>query len=517
MALNTNNQDVIEGKTFLNADLHKTHDLYEDNQNEWAFLNAMYDGIRMIVELGLIGAHEREDVESYSRRISELFGLNYSRAVVDLVTFYLFKKEPTRTLPDALANDSAWAAFLSDCNLYGDSFADFMADRGRWAAVQGTMGFLIDKPPMAAENKAQERDLGIYPYIASYFPSSILDWYYERDATGRPRLTFLKLKDDDDTYRIWYPDRWETWIQATDEDGTPLGDEAEATLLASGVNKLGEIPFVWLHNVRGRDWPIGVSDIHEIGRIDLSIIRDLSQLSEIVGYNAFPMLLAPALEDGEAPLDEVGSTAILEFDPENPQAKPEWLTPAAEGVIKAILLVIEQKGREIYRIANAGGLQQVDTATVAKSGTALSAEFQQLNAKIVQKAVNVEKAENQILYFWLRWQGMDELIPESKIERSRDYDVHNLAQDLADAMTAKTIVRSETFRQEVEKSVARATLPQLEDDVMQKIEDEIEEPPEEIGFEELPGQAPGAPRPGSDEETADFMNNEPVEEGEQDA
>jgi hypothetical protein len=473
---NLNQGDVIPGEPFLVRDLRSTHPYYADEWSEWTFLTAAYEGVRQLVDIGVVKQHEREDDPAFLRRMTELYGLNYSRAVIDLVNHYLFKKEPTREIPKQLAEDPAWIAFLDDCNLYGDKFGDLLADQARWSSVMGHVGFLIDKPLLAAESKQQELAQGIYPYISVYHPPAILDWEYARDITGRPRLSFIKLLDDSDgtnTYRFWWQDHWELWREPESEEEP--SEEAEAVKIGEGENPLGEIPFVWLHNLSGRFFPLGVSDIHEIARIDLSIIRDLSQISEIAGFNAFPVLMAPMLEEGLETQDDIGPTAVIEFDPENPQAKPSWLVPAAEGVLRALWEGIKQKGEECYRIANAGGLHAVDTASVAKSGTALSAEFQQLNAKIVQKAVNVEKTENMILYFWLRWQNLEQLIEESAIIRARDYDVHNLSQDLADALTAKAVVRSTTFKQEVEKVQARNVLPTADDETMEQIDTEIME------------------------------------------
>ena len=73
---------------------------------------------------------------------------------------------------------------------------------------------------------------------------------------------------------------------------------------------------------------------------------------------------------------------------------------------------------------------------------------------------------------------MDKYIPESRIERPRDYDVHTLSQDLADALTAKTVVPSRTFKNEISKNIARSMLPNINDEQMQVIVHEIESEPE---------------------------------------
>lgn len=475
--------NVTPADAYTVRDMRATHPKYADNWTEWVFLTASYEGVRQLVRLGVIKKHEREDTSTFVRRMSELYGFNFPKIVVELVNFYLFKKEPKRTIPEQLSNDWAWKAFLKDCNRCGEPFSDYIADQARWAAVMGHVGFLVDKPNYNADNRAEEKRLGIYPYLSAYHPPAILDWEFERDLTGKYVLTYLKLKENTEDginrYRLWWLDEWRLYEEPTDgitDDQTLFSGDEPVRLIEAGPNRLGEIPFVFMNNLKGRNGVIGVSDIHEIARIDLSCIRDLSQINEIVGYNAFPMLLAPMYEEDEPAQDDAGPRVVYEFDPDKPNAKPEWMIPAAADSLEAIWNGIDRKAREIYRIANAGGLQAQGSPSVTKSGVALAAEFQQLNAKIIQKAVNAEQAENQILYFWLKWQRMEQYTGKARIERSRDYDVHNLAQDLADALTAKTIVRSKTFQAEVEKNVAKAVLPTADDRTMIQIESEIDAP-----------------------------------------
>jgi hypothetical protein len=52
--------------------------------------------------------------------------------------------------------------------------------------------------------------------------------------------------------------------------------------------------------------------------------------------------------------------------------------------------------------------------------------------------------------------------------------VENLAQDLENALTAKTLVQSELFIKALQKRTARQMLPNMEDDEMAKIDKEIE-------------------------------------------
>ena len=464
--------------------LKQTHPYYTNNYKEWNFLNAAYEGTKALVQCGFLERHERESLKNYNRRTREAFGFNYSRSVVDLFNFYLFKEPVKRTLNE-LQTDEQWLAFADDCNLYGDDFDTWITEQSRYASINGHMGILVDKSAKHYETLQEEIDNDVYPYVASYFPGAILDWQYDRDENNRPFLAYLKLLDDThdrDQYRIWFPHKFQIW-ELPSADAQKTKGKVQATMIFEGDNPLGEIPFVWLFNMRSKWLPIGVSDIHEVARIDVSILRNLSHGEEVITYAAFPMMRKPAQEakaSGHSAVsqkeDEAGVTAILEFDPEHPESKPDWLDSQVGEPVDAILKWIERKVSEIYRATNVGGQAGMEISTTAKSGAALKAEFQLLNSNLTRKAVNLEKAEERIMYYWKLWQ--DKADVETSVERSRTYDIENLAADLENAMMSNNIVRSKKFRQLIQKAIARQMLPAIEDEALKEIDLEIEEAPE---------------------------------------
>lgn len=488
------------------SELKETNVLYDKNVAEWKFLMACYEGAKELIALGYLNKHERESQDNYNRRKDEAYGFSYSKSVVDLLSFYLFKKPVKRSMGD-LQEDEQWGAFVKDANLYGDSFDFFLLSQARYASIMGSVGILVDKPSVEKQTRAEELNQGIYPYVASYFPTAILDWRFDRDENNRPFLAFLKLKDDDNKFILWYPEKWEKYKEPDDDKsvGVPKSaaqeqtissssvGEQEAELVDSGPNPLCEIPFVWLYNMRGKTIPIGVSDIHDVARIDVSILRNLSQGEEVINYAAFPMMRRPMQEQGTSQAaDEVGVTAVLEFDPEHPDSKPDWLDASVEEPIDAILKWMARKVEEIYRASNAGGMAATEISTVAKSGVALKTEFQLLNSKLVSKAINLEKAETRIIDLWSKWQDQEKNIENVSIERERTYDVENLSEDLENAMTSMTVVKSKSFLEAIRKMVARQMLPALTDDQLRDIDKEIEEieeiePTAESAFNEETG------------------------------
>lgn len=462
-------------------DLLKRNPKYIANHKEWKMLLAVYEGIKQIIASGYITQHEREPDLSYKRRMEELYGFGYSKSVVDIFHFYLFKREPKRELK-RLKSDELWKMFFENADLYGNGFDTTMMFVSLYAAVEGHMGILVDKPNTEELNRKQQIDNKVYPYIAIYFPNAILDWEEGKDKYSKPILKMVKLLDDNGQYRIWWEDGWEVWELPKNEKGEwdESNEEADAVFIKSGTNHIGVIPFIWHYNQRSKDTAVGVSDISEIARIDLSIIRNLSQTEEVVNYAAFPMMLKPkkAADPKKVSVsqaeDEVSVKAIQEFDPEFPDSAPKWMETEVADPIKAILEFIEKKIGEIYRSSNAGGMASTEISTQAKSGVALKTEFQLLNSKLVSKAINLEKTERKIVELWLMWENKVNLLDDIKLNRERAFDIENLASDLENAVVAKTVVVSETFLQLLQKNIARQVLPTASEDDMAKIDGEIE-------------------------------------------
>jgi hypothetical protein len=462
-------------------DLIHTHELYNENEEEWQMLLAVYEGIKQIKAQGYITRHEREPLAAYTRRMEELYGLGYTKSIIDIFHFYLFKKEPVRELKK-LRDDALWAMFFLDADLYGNSFNTTIMDISLYAAVEGHMGVLVDMPKSQSLNRAQQIKNEVYPYIARYFPRAILDWLWGKDQFGKPELQMVKLLDDNGQYRIWTKESWEVWELPKDDKGafTKSNEDANAIFIDGGKNEIGVVPFLWHYNQRSKDLGVGVSDVAEIARIDLSIIRNLSQIEEVVNFAAFPMMLKPKMAADPKKTnvsqaeDEVSVQAVQEFDPEFPEAAPKWMETQVAEPIASIIEFIKKKIEEIYRSSNAGGMAQTEISTQAKSGTALKSEFQLLNSKLVGKAINLEKTENKITELWLLWENKLPLLDDIKLSRERTFDIENLAADLENAVVAKTVVVSKTFDTLLQKNVARQVLPTATEEEIAEIDQEIE-------------------------------------------
>ncbi len=513
--------------------LKHQHKNYQRNYKLWRMYMAAYKGTDAIIQGNYIKQHEREDDSTYQRRMQHLYGFGYSKSVCSIFTYHLLNKPPTGRTLKALEDNALWEMFWEDADLYGNDYDSVMGKLALNASIQGHMGILVDKPNIKVKTVKDQKDKGIYPYMAIYHPPAIIDWLFEKNKeTHRPELVFLKLREDDGHVRIIWKDYWAVFpdkdehqegkkspgmnpgslqnpypmvVTRQGQDGSrnvggiaaPGAVPVDVRSLATtadmksgsemveatdeGSNLLGEVPFVWLYNEHTDEHAIGESDLSEIARMDISIIMNASQIEEVVNYAAFPMMLKPKRDasptvSGSQQEDEVGVTAIIEFDPEYPDALPRWLTPEVRDAIQSILNNMSHKVSEIYRAANIGGLASTEVSTQAKSGVALKTEFQMLNSKLVKKSINLEKAENNILGFWLKWEALwEKLNKEVRMGRAKSFSVEDIAADLANALTAQTVIVSDTFNTLMQQQLSRQILPSVTEDEQAVIDQEIED------------------------------------------
>ena len=109
-----------------------------------------------------------------------------------------------------------------------------------------------------------------------------------------------------------------------------------------------------------------------------------------------------------------------------------------------------------------------------RSGVAIRYEFQQLTRVLAKKSENLTEAERRIISLWLKWQNQEDLFNPIVINRTKDFSVDDLSQSLENNLIAKNIVRSLKFYKELQKVIARKTLPDLPDTDMDEIAKEID-------------------------------------------
>lgn len=447
--------------------LQRTHPEYDAHINDWNLYSLAYTGGRQFIEYAL-DQIERETTDNYNDRIKEGVCLNFSKAIADLFNFYLTEKAAIREL-GLLEADRQWQMFMRDADFHGTDFDTFMIESSRLSAINGSLGILVTKPDVGAQNISEEIANNIYPYCCAYTLQHILDWRFGKNsANGRPQLQYIKLREDDNRYLIWDLDHWELWS---------VGEKDQVILEDEGINPLDEIPFLWFPSTRNLVSPyLGQSDIAEISRIQLSLTRNISCGEEIIKWSGFPMMRKPMLAEGEDEKEDVvGNTAIQEFNPEFGEAgKPDWMPTEVLEPISSILSWIDRKIDETYRIAHLSGVHgQRKSNNEVASGLALRYEFQQLYSVLSKKAESLVETEYNIIRLWLKWQKKSDWFENIKIKRSKLFSVDDLAISLDNQIRTIEAVPSQTFKRLAQQHMVKQMLPDIGDAEMKQIEAEL--------------------------------------------
>ena len=86
----------------------------------------------------------------------------------------------------------------------------------------------------------------------------------------------------------------------------------------------------------------------------------------------------------------------------DPNLKPYLLQPNG-GNLEAILKTMDETVKSIDRMAHMGSIRAIETRQM--SGIAMQSEFLMLDAKLCEKAKNLELSEEQIFRLFSLWQG----------------------------------------------------------------------------------------------------------------
>jgi hypothetical protein len=459
-------------QTLTRNNLEHKHDLYLEYSDDWALYDVIYRGGSDLIKYAL-KQNPRESDDNFLARLRDGYAFNDGRTIIDLFNFFLNQKEPTRDL-GPLVKFEPWSMFYRDADLQGTDYNNLINEAAKFASAFGSIGILVNKPSSVGQTLADDIEAGIYPYYSLYLLPNIYDWEFVRDPKShRMVLSYLKLKEPDDTYTIWTPGSWERW-----------GIEKKSQrprMIASGQNALGEIPFVWMQNIRNLMFPvIGISDINDIAHIVVSIIQNLSSGEEIIKFAGFPIMRRPMEREGEFRdgTDEVpvSVTAVEEYDPSlGEAAKPDWMPTEVLEPVEAILKWIDRKTEEIEELAHINGIrgQRRSDQGGVHSGLSLRYAFSQLNSMLQAKTKNINEAEYQCLRLWLKWAGQEKIIKDVHISRTTEFSIDDLAVALDNAVTAMDSVKSKRFREIVQDKIVKTVTPDCSPQDLAQIRSEI--------------------------------------------
>jgi len=371
----------------------ESHPEWKEYIKEWEFLMDSYVGGYEYKEGEYLTSYIFESREEYEERLENTALDNHVKAVVAIYNSFLFRMPPKREF-GSLTNDPGLNAFMMDADMDGRSFDAVMRDVSTYATIYGNTWVVIDKPATVATTRAEELNQGIRPYISIYTPENVLDWRYSRSTNGAYRLNYLKIYEGNDSgrdvFRIYTPESIMTMSIGSGED--------EGIIEMEIPNALGMIPAVCVYSQRSSHRGVGISDVADVAKMQRAIYNELSELEQIERISNHPSLVRTPGVTAAA-----GAGSMITIPEDTPGDLRPYLLQPSGASIDSLLNSINQKIEAIDRMSHMGGIRSIESRRL--SGVALATEFQLLNARLAEKADNLEHAEEQIWRIFALWQG----------------------------------------------------------------------------------------------------------------
>lgn len=399
------------------------NDLYSTYYEQWLYLLESYMGGEEYRKAGHLTRYQLETPAEYDARLRATPLENHCASVISVYNSFIFRQEPRRDY-GSLSNLPELYDFIKDADMDGRSLNSFMKDVSTWSNVFGHCWIILAKPNIGASTRADEQMLGVRPYVNLLTPLVVLDWRWERTATGRYDLEYFRyvedINGDVNVVKEWTKEYIKT--TTVDQSEKTIRDEIIE------VNQLGLIPAVCAYNRRSMVRGLGISAIADIADFQRYIYNASSEIDQSIRLDSHPSLVkTPETEAG------VGAGAIIHM-PDNldPGLKPYVLDFAGASIDK-ILAVIKHSTEAIDKMANTGAVRATESRTM--SGVAMETEFALLNARLSESADNLELAEEQMWKFWSMYMGYQW---DGVIDYPGSFNIRDTGSEIAQLQTAKS-------------------------------------------------------------------------------
>ena len=438
---------------------YETHKDYKENVSLWEFYTRSTMGGYDYTIGQYLNRYNLELDHEYNQRLGNTPCDNHCQNIIQIYSSFLFRVKASRNFGE-MADEPSLESFLKDSDLEGNNFNSVMRQAQNYASIYGHCFLVLDKPKVTTNTRAEELEQDIRPYLSIITPENVFDWNFKREINGKYTLDYLKVREEVDKdggtyFRIWQLDKIETVYAKSDRDEPVIIDTAD--------NLIGKIPAVILYNSKSHKKGIGRSDLVDIAPLQKAIYNELSEIEQLIRMTNHPSLVKTPSVNASA-----GAGAIIEMPEEiEPNLKPYLLQPSGQN-LSGLMESINHKVEAINRIAHTGAVRT--TKTQVSSGIALQTEFELLNARLSEKADNLQIAEEQLFTLYALFQNAKF---DGEIAYPTSFNIRDYAADLVYYQQAKSLnIGSPTFTKEVDKEIARAVVD--DDEKLNEIFEEID-------------------------------------------
>jgi hypothetical protein len=393
---NLDGQMSGEGNPINNLPLHPE---YSNNIGRWKFLQRSYLGGAQFKLGKYLTRYVFESDSDYIQRLSNTPVDNHCKSIIHIYNSFLFRNEPKRDF-GFLEGTPEINNFLEDADMEGRTWESFMRDVNIQSSIYGHCVVLIDRPETMAGTRAEELDQDIRPFATIFSPENVLDWEWERLSSGHYRLKFIRLLEQEErtvaNTTKYYVRTWTNDSITLETVEGKIGGIRET--ISTKPNPLGTIPATWVYSQRTPVRGIGSGDIESIAEQQLSLFNMSAEAEQLIRLTNHPTLVKTSETEASA-----GAGAIITMPNElDPNLKPFILQPSGQN-LEAILSTMRETIKSIDRMAMLGSIRAIETRQM--SGIAMQTEYTTLDARLSEKAKNLEVAEEQIWRNFAKWQG----------------------------------------------------------------------------------------------------------------
>lgn len=418
--------------------------------------------------------YPREDLGKFRRRVNIAQYTNYCEPIADLRLSYLNRKPMTYSGVEALEKgDDPWMA-----NAYnGLSWDRLMRDVMRLRAfVLGWCPMLIDAPKVEGEiSVAQAKEQGLGAQAIPLYPSNVLD--YLTDERGS--FTWVKLVTrytrretifvepvTVECYSVWTPQEVFKWEVTVDS----RGDDVSVDFLGRTQHAFGRVPVIIFRAKPAPNDPVrGLSVVGSVAQLNRRLFNYLSEFDEHLRSSVFSMLQVPTKHESKIGTLVTGSSNAVAVPPDSSR-EYKWIEPSgvvAETYEKRVEVTVQ----EIHRI---GRSESGAGKTVAKSGVAQAYDFESTNRAISDNASSLAASEQEALRLVLVIESPTDDPSKVRVTAATRFDVEEMAKELEEALTAVDLDLGITATALMKKRLVRKLLPNLNEEELETIDDEID-------------------------------------------
>jgi hypothetical protein len=385
--------DILETLSDRIKKLLQGNLLHQEYYEHWQYLLESYVGGLEYKNAGHLTRYQLETDAEYHARLRTTPLENHCKSVVSVYNSFLFRDGVKRDYGNIAAYPEL-ESFIWDCDMEGRTLNQFMKEVSTWSSVFGHCWVIVSKPNVGATTVAEEQAMGVRPYLSVMTPMSVLDWDYKRMPNGKIELVYIRYLEDVTgdlhTIKEWTTDEIKTIVVDTGKDAV-----SEEIIEPNG---LGKVPAVCAYNGRSIVRGFGVSDIADIADAQKFIYNATSEVEQSIRLDSHPSLVkTPETEAG------IGAGSLIHM-PDNldPGLKP-YLLEFGGASVDSIYNSIKHTIGAIDKMANTGAVRATESRTL--SGVAMETEFQLLNARLSEKADNLELTEEGIWTLWCMYMG----------------------------------------------------------------------------------------------------------------